>query len=119
MPPAKKEQAPAVTPAAIAAGLAPSAEVAQQQVALVQLAAAGAAFSTSQAIAEVLQQGIPDKVTAALQQSPDKSVRLLACRQLAVYAAAGPGHPLQQAVASLHTTQVCTCCGRGDGVVGC
>jgi hypothetical protein len=105
MPPAKKEQVPAVTPATIATGLA-AAEPTQKQAALLQLAAAGPTFGTPQAIADVLQQQIPAKVTEALQLSADKSVKLLACRQLAVYTAAGHKHPLQQAVGTLHTTQV-------------
>jgi hypothetical protein len=105
MPPAKKEQVPAVTIATIAAGLA-AAEPTQKQAALLQLAAAGPDFSTPQVVADVLQHQIPAKVTEALQLSADKSVKLLACRQLAVYAAASHKHPLQQAVGTLHTTQV-------------
>jgi hypothetical protein len=106
MPPVKKDQAPVLTPAIVAAGLA-AAESSQNQTALQQLASAGAAFNTQQVITDILQQGIPDKLVELLQQA-DKSVRLLACRQIATYAASGPGQPLQQAVASQQTAQVST-----------
>lgn len=101
---APKKELPAVTPATVAAGLA-AAEPAQKHAALTELAAAS--FNNPQATADVVQQGIPGTLGELLQHSSDKSVKLLACRQLTVYAAVGPGHPLQQAVASVQTTQVC------------
>jgi hypothetical protein len=105
MPAVKKEQAPALISATtVAAGLV-STDLIQKQAALTQLATAGAAFSTQQAITDILQQGIPDKLVELLQQT-DKSVRLPACRQIATYAASGPGQPLQQAVATQQTAQV-------------
>jgi hypothetical protein len=56
---------------------------------------------------DVLQCGIPRKLISLLQQQ-DKSVKLLACRQLATYAA-GTG-VVQQAVASTETLQVKRTC---------
>jgi hypothetical protein len=61
---------------------------------------------------DVVQCGIPGKLISLLQQQ-DKSVKLLACRQLATYAASTGA--LQQAVASVETLQVkltgvCTDC---------
>ena len=103
MPPPKKEAASAVTPAAVASGLAATDPV-QRQSALAQLAATGQ-FSSPQAVAEILQLDICSKLVELVQQ-PEKAVRLLACRQLAVYAASGPDSPLQQAIASNSTVQV-------------
>jgi hypothetical protein len=102
---APKKEVPAVTPAAVAAALSAATEPSQKLAALSQLATAGASFSTPQATAELIH-GIPKEVVNLLQHA-DKSVKLLACRQVATYAAFGPHHPLQQAVASLTTTQVC------------
>jgi hypothetical protein len=53
--------------------------------------------------ADVLDAGIPSKLISLLQQQ-DKSVKLLACRQLATYAASAG--LLQQAVASMDALQV-------------
>lgn len=99
---APKKDVPSVTAATVAAGLAVP-EPNQKQAALLQLA--GPSFSTSQAISDIVQQGIPDKLVELVQYT-DKSVKLLACRQVATYAAAGPEHPLKQAVASVETTEV-------------
>lgn len=55
--------------------------------------------------AELVQCAIPEKLVSLLQQ-PDKSVKLLACRQIASYAASTG--PLQQAVASMEAPEVST-----------
>lgn len=99
----KKEQQIA-SPATVANGLS-SADSIQRQAALVQLAAAG--FNTPQAVSEILELNIPSKLVECLQQ-PDKHLKLLACRQLAVFAAYGPESPLQQALSSTQTVQVYT-----------
>lgn len=102
---APKKEVPAVTPATVAAALSAATEPSQKLTALSQLTAAGASFSTPQAIVDLIQHGIPTDLVDLLQHT-DKSIKLLACRQIASYAACGLHHPLQQAVASLTTTQV-------------
>jgi hypothetical protein len=102
---APKKEVPAVTPATVAAALSAATEPSQKLAALSQLATAGASFSTPQAIADLIQHGIPTELADLLQHA-DKSIKLLACRQIATYAS-GLHHSLQQAVASPTTAQVC------------